>query len=96
MGRRKHDAAWREMRTEELDEELLQCFLASPRRIPEQPHYSRTSIVVVRKELLPFYYAVYDHAVHRFVELQYRQGRNAPLHICPIPPETQPPTAGIT
>src|SRR5690606_13336691 len=56
----------------DIGQELLRLFLHKHRPVPKRPAFSRTSTIIVRKELLPFYYAIYDHDLCRFVELQYR------------------------
>lgn len=75
----------------EFEQELLQCFLERSRPIPKRPTYSRTSTIIIRKELIPFYYAIYDHDRYCFIELQYRSGKNSPLLSVPIPESMQPP-----
>ncbi|MBK7286354.1 MAG: hypothetical protein IPI95_04180 [Flavobacteriales bacterium] len=39
----------------------------------------------------PFYYAIYDHDLYRFIELQYRHGKDSPLFSIRIPDSMQPP-----
>jgi hypothetical protein len=79
---------------EETERKLVEGFLSRPRRIPKRPQWSRTSIVIIRKEALPFYFAVYDHDLSRFVELQYRSGPNASLRSVHLPDTMQPPPIG--
>lgn len=74
----------------EVEEELLRCFTEKPRHIPARPAHSSTSVLVVRKEWLPFYYAIYDHDLKCFVALQYRHTRNAPMRTIRIPAQRQP------
>jgi hypothetical protein len=75
----------------EVEEELIRRFTSKPRRIPKRPPYSRISLLIIRKEWLPFFYALYDHDLHRFVELQYRHTANGPMRSVQIPPDRQPP-----
>ncbi|MBK9421241.1 MAG: hypothetical protein IPN44_09310 [Flavobacteriales bacterium] len=65
--------------TDLTDKAVRESFLAKPRRVPTRPDASRTSILVVRKEVLPYYYAIYDHDLERYTELQYRLSLNEPL-----------------
>lgn len=74
-----------------FEQELLQCFLEKARPAPARPAYSRTSTIIIRKELVPFYYAIYDHDRCRFLELQYRNGKDSPLLSIHIPESMQPP-----
>lgn len=74
-----------------FEKELLQLFLERPRAVPIRPPCSRTSTLIIRKELVPFYYAIYDHDRYRFIELQYRHGEDSPLLSIPIPESMQPP-----
>ena len=78
-------------RDQEFERELLLEFLGRSRTVPPRPSYSRTSTIIIRKELLPFYYAIYDHDLFRFIELQYRDGKDSPLHYIRIPDDMQPP-----
>ena len=78
-------------RDPEFEQELLQRFLERYRPVPQRPPYSRTSTLIIRKELLPFYFAIYDHDRYRFIELQYRLGRDSPLFSIQIPESMQPP-----
>ncbi|MBS1570411.1 MAG: hypothetical protein JST45_13365 [Bacteroidetes bacterium] len=78
----------------ELEGALLRNFMHTERPVPQHPHWSRTTTVVIRKQVLPYYYAIYDHELHRYVELQYRVGRDAPLCHMDVPAEAQPPTIG--
>lgn len=73
-----------------LDELVLEAFLKKPRRVPTRPGASRTSTLVVRKEIVPFYYAIYDHDLGRFTALQYRPTKDAPLRSVALAPEKQP------
>lgn len=75
----------------DLGQDLLRLFLLKHRPIPRRPACSRTSTVIVRKELLPFYYAIYDHDLCRFVELQFRSMKDGPLRSVPIPLGMAPP-----
>ena len=77
----------------DFEQELLQRFLESTRPVPARPHYSRTSTIIIRKEVGPFYYAIYDHERLRFIELQYRTGKDSPLLSIPIPESMQPPAS---
>lgn len=47
--------------------------------------------MIIRKHVLPFYYAIFDHALHRFVELQYRFPQGSYLRTCNVPGDQQPP-----
>ena len=47
-------------------------------------------MLVVRKEVVPFYYAIYDHDLGRFTELQYRISKDAPLRSVVLSPMLQP------
>ena len=69
----------------EMEQGLLESFLSKPRRTPARPAWSRTSTLIIRKEALPFYYAIYDHEQGRFTELQYRSAPLSPLRIIQIP-----------
>ncbi|HQV38121.1 MAG: hypothetical protein IPO60_00420 [Flavobacteriales bacterium] len=80
-----------ERRDPELEQELLQRFLERSRPVPSRPPCSRTSTIIIRKELIPFYYAIYDHDLYRFIELQYRHGKDSPLFSIRIPDSMQPP-----
>lgn len=91
MGRKISQAHVRDQRKMELEKELMLQFLGKQRSIPKRPAYSRMSTLIIRKELLPFYYAIYDHDLGRFVELQYRIGKDGPLTAVPVPMEMQPP-----
>jgi len=74
----------------DLERELLKHFAAKPRRIPKRPTCSPTSTVIIRRDLLPFYYAIFDHHLGSFTELRYRTSKAGPLLSVRIPPETQP------
>ncbi len=78
-------------RDPEFEQELLHRFLERSLPVPSRPPYSRTSTNIIRKELLPFYYAIYDHDLYRFIELQYRLGKDSPLLAIRIPESMQPP-----
>ena len=78
-------------RDPDLEQSLLQCFLDRSRPVPPRPPYSRTSTVIIRKEVVPFYFAIYDHDRFRFIELQYRNGKDSALLSIPIPESLQPP-----
>ncbi len=75
----------------ELDALLLRNFLGKERHVPARPHWSHTSTVIIRKQVLPFYYAIYDHDLHRFTELQYRGAMNEPMRRVPVPATEHPP-----
>ena len=68
-----------------MEQGLLESFLSKPRRTPARPAWSRTSTLIIRKEALPFYYAIYDHEQGRFTELQYRSTPLSPLRIIQLP-----------
>ncbi|MGV9014004.1 MAG: hypothetical protein ACOH13_15540 [Flavobacteriales bacterium] len=76
--------------TELTDKAVRDSFLAKPRRVPMRPDASRTSILVVRKEVLPYYYAIYDHDLERYTELQYRLSLNEPLRCVALSSLIQP------
>ncbi len=78
-------------RDPDFERELLQRFLERSRPIPSRPPYSRTSTIIIRKEVLPFYFAIYDHDRYRFIELQFRLGKESPLLYIPVPESMQPP-----
>ena len=82
----------REGRTEiqDMERRIMDRFIAKPRKHPPRPAWSRTSIVIIRKEVVPFYYAIYDHDQERFVELQYRTGPLSPLRSIVVPSTLQP------
>lgn len=75
----------------DIGQELLRLFLHKHRPVPKRPAFSRTSTIIVRKEILPFYYAIYDHDLRRFVELQYRNVKDGPLLSVQIPAGMHPP-----
>ncbi|MBS1582312.1 MAG: hypothetical protein JST66_08955 [Bacteroidetes bacterium] len=58
-------------RQAELERELLESFLASPRWRPAKPLHFNESIVILRGNPVPHYHAVFDHATDRYVELRY-------------------------
>jgi hypothetical protein len=78
----------------DLEARLLHNFVNEERPTPARPQWSHTSVVIIRKQVLPYYFAIYDHDLHRFTELQYREARNAPLHRVAIPATGQPPPPG--
>ena len=78
-------------RDPEFEQDLLHRFLDKARPVPTRPPYSRTSTIIIRKELVPFYYAIYDHDRYRFIELQYRHDKDSPLLSIRIPESMQPP-----
>ena len=82
----------REERAEikDMERRIVERFPSKPRKHPPRPAWSRTSILIIRKEVVPFYYAIYDHEQERFVELQYRTGPNSPLLSIPVPSTLQP------
>lgn len=80
-----------DQRDAEFEQELLQRFLERTRSVPSRPPHSRTSTIIIRKELLPFYFAIYDHDRYRFIELQYRLGKDSPLLSVQVPEAMQPP-----
>ncbi|MFT3886158.1 MAG: hypothetical protein QM724_12255 [Flavobacteriales bacterium] len=78
----------------ELIRSVLSSFLSRARRLPRRPTRFTRSIVIVRKDIVPFYHAIYDHVRGRFTELQVpRPGSNNTL-IIPIPGDQQPPDLG--
>lgn len=91
MDQRKDE--WRPwtLHTGNLQEMLLKNFTGRPRPVPMRPLYSRTSTIIIRKQVLPFYYAIYDHDLQRFVELQYRHGAGGTLQHLAVPADMQPP-----
>lgn len=82
----------------EFEKELLESFISKQRTAPARPAASRTSTVIVRKEIIPFYYAIYDHELKRYTRLMYRNAnpRDTSLQTVPVPEEKQPinPDAG--
>lgn len=84
--------AEREDRAElqDMERRIMERFLSKPRKHPPKPAWSRTSILIIRKEVLPFYYAIYDHEQDRFVELQYKAGPSSPLRSIQVPSTLQP------
>lgn len=82
----------REERAElqDIERRIMERFIAKPRKHPPRPEWSRTSILIIRKEVLPFYYAIFDHEQERFVELQYRVGLHSPLRSIQVPSTLQP------
>ncbi len=74
----------------DLEAELIRCFLAKPRSIPQRPSATHVSTLVIRKELLPFYFAIYDHDLGRFTALQYHTDPDAPLCSVALQPHEQP------
>ena len=91
MDRNNEERPTLNQRDMDVGQELLRLFLKKERPIPDRPPFSRTSTIIVRKELLPFYYAIYDHDLSRFVELQYRNDKNGPLMSVLVPTGMQPP-----
>ena len=87
-----NSGADREERAEKQDMEqrILEQFLAKSRKHPPRPAWSHSSILIIRKEVVPFYYAIYDHEQERFVELQYRAGPTSPLRSITVPSNVQP------
>ena len=77
-----------------LEEALLRNFVSKPRQIPARPSFSRNSTIIIRKQVLPFYFAIYDHDLQRFVELQYRHAEGGPLETMLVPADMQPPLTG--
>jgi len=84
--------AEREERAEiqDMERRIMERFIAKPRKYPPRPAWSRTSIVIIRKEVVPFYYAIYDHEQERFVELQYKASPSSPLRSIEVPSTLQP------
>lgn len=82
----------REERAElqDMERRIMERFLSKPRKHPPRPPWSRTSILIIRKEVVPFYYAIYDHEQERFVELQYKAGPSSPLRSIEVPNTLQP------
>ncbi len=80
----------------EFEKELLESFISKQRTAPARPASSRTSTVIVRKEIIPFYYAIYDHELKRYTRLMYRNAnpRDPSLQTVPVPAEMQPHIAG--
>lgn len=92
------DQHWRDIgpwaiQSANIEEALVRNFTGKPRQIPARPSFSRTSTIIIRKQVLPFYYAIYDHDRQRFVELQYRQAEGGPILKLKLPPDKQPPPA---
>lgn len=75
-----------------FDALVRDAFLNKPRQVPHRPEASRTSTIVVRKEVVAFYYAIYDHDLERFTELQYRETPDSPLRSVALSPTMQPGT----
>ena len=76
----------------DMEQRILERFLAKPRKHPARPAWSHFSILIIRKEVVPFYYAIYDHELGRFVELQYRAGPSSPLRSIAVPGNVDPGT----
>ena len=93
MDRNSEERPTLNQRETDVKMELLRLFLKKHRPVPKRPAFSRTSTLIVRKEFLPFYYAIYDHDLARFVELQFRSVKDGPLQSFPIPLGMQPPEA---
>lgn len=91
MNRNNEEGPTLRQRDVDVEQELLRLFLKKERPVPDRPPFSRTSTIIVRKELLPFYYAIYDHDLSRFVELQYRNDKDGPLISIHVPLNMQPP-----
>ena len=91
MNRNNEEGPTLRQRDVDVEQELLRLFLKKERPVPDRPPFSRTSTIIVRKELLPFYYAIYDHDLSRFVELQYRNDKDGPLISIHVPLSMQPP-----
>ena len=91
MDRNSEERPTLNQRETDVKKELLRLFLQKQRPVPKRPAFSRTSTLIVRKEFLPFYYAIYDHDLARFVELQFRSVKDGPLQSLPIPLGMQPP-----
>ena len=79
----------------ELEQRILEGFLSKPRAVPKRPAWSGHSMVIIRKESVPFYYAIYDHDLGRFTELQYRAGPGSPLRHIPVPEGRAQPLAHV-
>ncbi len=77
--------------TDKLEVLLLENFAANVRPVPKRPLHSRTSTIIIRKQVLPFYYAIYNHDLQRFVELQYRLGEDGTLRHLAVAQDRQPP-----
>lgn len=75
---------------QQLDLLVREAFLKKPRHVPARPEASRTSTLVVRKEVVPYYYAIYDHDLERFTELQYRLTPDGVLRTVPLSATMQP------
>lgn len=75
---------------QDLERRIMERFVSKPRKHPPRPAWSRTSILIIRKEVVPFYYAIYDHEQERFVELQYRAGTQSPVRSILVPSTVQP------
>jgi hypothetical protein len=74
---------------------VLSSFLSRARRSPRRPPRFTRSIVIVRKDVVPFYHAIYDHQRGRFVELQVPRPGSTNTLIIPIPGDQQPPALGV-
>ena len=77
---------------EDLDKAVVDSFVGKRRPIPPRPARSRTTTVIIRKEVVSFYYAIYAHELGRFVELRYRPDPDAPMRSIPLPDSLQPQT----
>lgn len=78
----------------ELSERIVRSFLGRARRLPPKPRDFDRTTVIVRKDIVPFYHAIYDHARGRFVELQVPRPDGHGLLIVALPPDKQPPVLG--
>lgn len=95
MARTSEEGSTLKQQDTDIGRELLGLFLQKHRPIPKRPAFSRTSTLIVRKEFLPFYYAIYDHDLARFIELQYRTVKDGPLLTVQVPMDVQPPGPAI-
>jgi len=78
----------------ELIRRVLTSFLSRARRLPPRPARFDRTTVIVRKDIVPFYHAIYDHVRGRFVELQVPRPGGPGLIIIPVPTDQQPPVLG--
>lgn len=79
----------------ELVRRILLSFASRARRLPPRPRDFDRTIVIVRKDIVPFYHAIYDHARGRFIELHVpKPGAQSGVLVIPVPPEHQPPVLG--
>lgn len=77
---------------ENLDKAVLDAFIGKRRPIPPRPARSRTTTLIIRKEVVAFYFAIYAHELGRFIELKYRPNPEAPMRSIQLPDSMQPQT----